>query len=392
MSAPLRRTDTNTTTHYFREPRTLDEVKENVFARAAAESKRLSIWCAGCSTGDEPYTLSMLAEESGATVQILGTDINPEALERARAGWTTTRNLRHTPTDRIARWFHHRGDQYILRDTIRNRVSFAGHALGREAAPPPPRKEGWDVIFCRNLLIYLDAEEETRAVETLVSGLAPGGLLFLSASESLGPMLKRSPVAEEMLELAELGSSFTYRRRLQPMVRETTPAVAYSPPPPTPAKQLIAEISDSIAGAVATPAPPAERISEIDALLDTGRLDDARCLLEHQLNQTPTSAALQLRLAVCLLQKNDEADAGTALRKATFLQPDLWPALFLLGQLVEKRNPQAARRYFERAAKSIDATHGDEALGPFAIMKEATRRDLDSRLRPLVAVAALRRF
>jgi chemotaxis protein methyltransferase CheR len=182
---------TNPETYFFREPEQLRAFTEEILpsweerARAGAP---LRIWSAGCASGEEPFTFAMLLEEMGyfgrRSVEILGSDISTASLARARQATFRENSLRETSPERRERFFDADGPgRFRLRDAVRGRVAFSRTNLADRAelsALPP-----FDVVFCRNVLIYLCPEAKRSVVAGIHSRLAPGGFLVLGRVESL---------------------------------------------------------------------------------------------------------------------------------------------------------------------------------------------------------------
>ncbi len=166
------------------EKRALPELIE---ARRA--TKRLRIWSAACSSGEEPFTLAMLVHRTLGvrlkdwTVEILGTDISERALNIANSGRYTDYSMRTTSEMMKQRYFKQEGRNWILSEEIRRMVSFELHNLRDTLAAK--RHGHWDVIFCRNVMIYFDNEMKKRVLRGFADTLAPDGQLFIGHSESI---------------------------------------------------------------------------------------------------------------------------------------------------------------------------------------------------------------
>jgi len=153
--------------------------------RASGEAKRITIWSAACSTGQEVYTLGMLAYETLRfwppwEARVLGTDLSPTVIKAAQTGLYPKARLDAMPPEYLARYFDHLGDQIRIKEVIQRLTSFQQHNL-RDAFPPGP----FDIIFCRNVMIYFSREEQTRLAHKFKERLAPQGFLFIGHSESL---------------------------------------------------------------------------------------------------------------------------------------------------------------------------------------------------------------
>jgi chemotaxis protein methyltransferase CheR len=198
-------------TYFFREPRQLEaltrEVLPAVEARAAS-TRRLTVWSAGCASGEEAYTLAMLLGDrpalAGWSLEVLGTDLSAAALEAARRAEYGPGALRATSPQRLARGFEALGDgRHRVREPYRRLVQFTRlNLLDADALAQLPRV---DVILCRNVLIYFDAPIRRRVVEHLWERLTPGGFLLLGHSENLLSLTTR-------FEAVPLEGDLVYRR------------------------------------------------------------------------------------------------------------------------------------------------------------------------------------
>jgi chemotaxis protein methyltransferase CheR len=181
---------TNPETYFFRESEQLSAFSEDLLPEweDAPPPGPLRIWSAGCASGEEPYTVAILLEEKGVfarhSVEIFGSDISVASLARARAGLFRENAFRQTSDERRARYFDPEGPgRFRIREEIRSRVSF-----GRLNLIEPARLTAlprFHVIFCRNVLIYLDERSKRSVVASLYERLLPGGHLFLGRVESL---------------------------------------------------------------------------------------------------------------------------------------------------------------------------------------------------------------
>ncbi|MDX2148421.1 MAG: protein-glutamate O-methyltransferase CheR [Planctomycetota bacterium] len=158
---------------------------------ARKATKRLRIWSAACSTGEEPYTLAMLLDRTLGVrlpdwrVEILGTDISERALDIASEGKYTDYALRSTNAAHKARYFTQSGSMWQLSPSIKQMVNFELHNLRDRASA---RRHGlWDVIFCRNVMIYFDDAMVSQVLHMFADQLADDGFLFIGHSETIRP-------------------------------------------------------------------------------------------------------------------------------------------------------------------------------------------------------------
>lgn len=178
-------------TAFFRVPSQFEALRSVVVPAIIAQrgTGTLSIWSAGCSTGEEPYSIAITLAEMGTAlrgwqVRILATDVSAEAVERARRGCYQERALRGVPAGRLGRYFCRRPDGYELRPDVRERVAFEEFNLAYPRYPRPAG-DGWDIIFCRNVTMYFRPETARQVVARFRDVLRPGGFLVLSPTESL---------------------------------------------------------------------------------------------------------------------------------------------------------------------------------------------------------------
>ena len=209
-------------TYFFREDYQLtafkDEVLPELRERAKAR-KRITIWSAGCSTGEEVYTIAMLVHESmlfdGWEVRVYGSDLSKRCVAAARRGLYGPNSFRTTREDIKRKYFRQTDGGWLVSDEIRSMCHFSQmnlldsertHLVGRV-----------DAIFCRNVLIYFDSEARKRVIDMFQERLAPGGVLLLGHSESL---LNVSTA----FELLHLKGDLVYKKPLNHMTPFSPPS------------------------------------------------------------------------------------------------------------------------------------------------------------------------
>ena len=180
-------------TRFFRDTPAWQELQQlalpELLARSTAEQRPLRAWVAGCSTGEEAYSLAMAlvevaeAQEMGGTLalQIFATDLSADAIAFARTGFYPCEVAEDVGAQRLARFFTRQGGGYVVNQRIREMVLFAQHDVGQD---PPFTK--LDILCCRNLLIYFGATLQQRLMPLFHYCLRPGGLLLLGGSETVG--------------------------------------------------------------------------------------------------------------------------------------------------------------------------------------------------------------
>lgn len=179
---------TNNETYFFREMKQLEVFSEILLKARNARKPTIRILSAGCSTGEEPYTLSILAQEKlgllpGVRLEIVGVDVDEKVLDKARSGQYFKNSFRATDPLIIHRYFQSQGEARVVRDSVRKPVHFAWANLVEDKSLLPLGR--FDIILCRNVLIYFQDDTIKRVVENLGHVLEDDGALLLGHSESL---------------------------------------------------------------------------------------------------------------------------------------------------------------------------------------------------------------
>lgn len=199
---------TNGLTAFWRDEPQLEALRAVMrdLARIRGDGSPLTIWCAGCATGEEAYTVAMVAREEQIQCSIVGSDINTDFLARASAGRYDAWSLRRLDPRRRSRWFtgvDH--EQLQVSDALMEIVSFQRHNL-QEPSPLPAQRVAWDVILCRNVLIYFGSEATERVLRHFAEAVDPeDGYLILGSSEHL------SGRNERIFRASRAGEGFVYR-------------------------------------------------------------------------------------------------------------------------------------------------------------------------------------
>lgn len=304
-------------TDLFRDEAQLEALSSSVLRPLVAEGRPLSLWSAGCSTGEEVATLLMLLAEAGANPAstVLGSDLSASALNEAKTQTFAASVLRRVPPALVDRYFlpPEADGRRTLVPRLKERARLLQHNL---IDWPYPFAEGagqFDVIVCRNVLIYFTAEAAKQTVERFVERLRPGGVLVLSAAE---PLLE--PVAG--LSTLRVPGAFFYVKGAAQVV--TPPKVVRSTPSPVPRSPAV-----TVTGEVPVVLAPEEEGLELFNLV----LDWAAEGADHP-----------------------ETEGG--LRKALYLAPRLAAARYLLGLLLERRGARAdAVNEYRRAVALLES-------------------------------------
>jgi chemotaxis protein methyltransferase CheR len=178
----------NNETSFFRDASAFDQLNRDALDRlrqSRKTSRRLRIWSAACSTGQEAYSLAMLLRDDGPrwagwTFDILASDASLSAVARAKAGrYSRFEIQRGLPVRTMLRWFRETGEDWLVEPALARGIRFATHDIRR---PAPGR---FDLILCRNVLMYFGVPLRTQVLDHLADALDPGGILMLGAGETV---------------------------------------------------------------------------------------------------------------------------------------------------------------------------------------------------------------
>ncbi len=358
-------------TSFFRFPAQFDAMRSavipEILERKGSDSSTFRVWSAGCSTGEEPYTIGMSLIDSGIeglgyAPEILGTDVSSSALARAQQAIYPARAVANLSHDVLSRFFELTAEGYRVRQTVRRLVDFSYHNLIKE--PYPLALMGnWDIIFCRNVTIYFRLESTRRVVDNFYQSLNPGGYLFIGHSETLTSITDK-------FEPVEIGGVFLYRKaaprptvsfaeRVEARKRET--ARPARPEPPVPVRSVFES-----APAVPEPAPeprpapaaaaetaPATDPAAVDELLARareasaeGRTSDALALATQVLETDSSKAEAYLLAAFAHADTGDFESALDESNRALGIDPLLASARYVLG-LIYLRTDRLDEAMFE---------------------------------------------
>ncbi|HTH80373.1 MAG TPA: CheR family methyltransferase [Ramlibacter sp.] len=352
-------------TYFFRDEscfRNLEHaILPQLVAMRRAQGRRLRLWSAGCSTGEEAYSLAIvlatiLPDWRDWDISILATDINARALEKARAGmyadWSFRSDLPKADSSFL---IERRGGRREVHPDLRRLVSFECANLAVEH-PGEPRGSAMDAILCRNVLIYFEPRRTMSVLDRLGRALAPDGWLMTSAVEV--PL-----VAIDGLERVELPGTIAFRK---PGASLCSPPAAARPPL---AGAGIAPVLVHEEPAVRVDAPPEPAPSDpLDAAArmhaDRGDLLQAAALCEKAIEQDKDNAELTYLLATILLEQGSVQLAEAALRRTLYLCPDHVLAHVALGGIARRAGrSRTSRRHFTKAIGQLSTHTGTDVVG-----------------------------
>lgn len=390
-------------TYFFRHGEQFEAMAEVAIPerlRALGPFRRLRLLSAGCASGEEAYTLAMLVRErlpgrSACQADVQGVDINAAALSKAARGAYSTWSLRETPAAIRGRYFRADGQTHVLDPCIRSAVTFTeGNLLDPDPRDLPPG--AFDIVFCRNVLIYFGDGAIRTAVAHLTELLAPGGFLFLGHAENLRGLSNRfhlhhthgtfyyrkiasgdvlapvaRPAAEPHLDLPD----GTWVEAIQ-RATDRVAALAGTAPPARPAARAAGRPAWDRAAimnlleqerfgeaSAALAALPAEAAEDLDAQLlaavlhaNRRELELARRVCERILERDDLNAGAHYLLALCCEQSGDMAGAVHHDQISAHLDPTFAMPRFHMGLMARRAGDTqqasaelgAALRLFER--------------------------------------------
>ena len=325
---------TNQETTFVRDRPQLEAIGWHSLMRSAhaAGSGTIRVWSAGCATGEEPYTLALLAEEAlapaHARVDVLGTDVSGAALAAAMVGRYRPRAVGTLEASLRERYLDRQADgTYLVGERLRGLVRFRRHNLARDPIPPPG-EVGFDVVTCRNVLIYFEAPLARRVIKLLEGSLRPGGVLVLGASDAL------------------------QRTALPPAARAGRSASGAGPAAEArpPGRQLRRPIGHQ--------SHPSSREQWLAAALDAadkGERANALAAVAPVLADNPLDADAHFVQGLVWLAAGEPAKAAAALRRALYTDATFALAAFTLGRCFDALGDiSAARRAYEQALRTLD--------------------------------------
>ena len=291
----------------------------------AARSGTIRVWSAACASGEEPYTLALLADDTfapaAAPINVLGTDISGAALAAAAAGQYRERAVHALDVTQRRRFLEPQADgSYLVSQRLRRLVRFRRHNLANDPIPPSG-ESGFDLIVCRNVLIYFEQPLVGRVIQALERALRPDGMLILGHADALqrGPARPAAPARG--LAVPAQSSRPALRRPLgrQPVLSRE------------------------------------QRLAAALSAADKGDRDGALAHVASLLAADPLDADAHFIQGLVALEAGDPAKAAAALRRALYMDAAFALAAFTLGRAYDALGDKAAaRRAYERVLRTLD--------------------------------------
>ncbi len=346
-------------------------IMPKLISNKPSHDKTIRILSAGCSTGEEPYTIAIIVKRHFGNlkdyqIEITGIDINEEALKVARKGLYNHWSFRGTPEWLKSDYFRKvEGNKYELSQEIRSMVSFGQFNLAQKGETLHGRFGNWDLIFCRNVLMYFDEALRVRVANMLYDALLMGGWLIVSPVEASATVFKGfEQVIAQKITLFRKGSAGDLSI-VKGKAHETKSfkAVTARAKDVTPHRHRVNTSSSlRVPTTVKTKEDgPTERLSEIKATADMGMLDKAFKLTEEVISENRLDPSAHFIKALILEEMGDLMGAEEALRRVLYLVHNSAIARFRLGTIYLKGlNKGDALREFQQVLNLLkDKTYND---------------------------------
>jgi len=340
-------------TWFFRYPESFATLARLALARLAEikQMRALRILSLPCSTGEEPYSIAMALLDAGLAphqFKVLGLDVSPLSVERARRGVYGKNSFRGGDIAFRDRHFTEYGDGFHIADRVREQVRLQ---VGNLLDPTLLANEAsYDFVFCRNLLIYFDQPTQKQVFDVLKGLTHVDGVLFIGPAE--GSLLGRHGMRS-----IGVPQSFAFSRQAEPVTPEPVFVPMPTPPrraAPVPVKPRPFSTASAQGGPIkAPPSDAGTLLSRIASLANEGKSAEARAACEQYLNSHPPAAQVFYWLGLLSDVAGSALEAQGFYRKALYLEPQHSQALMHLAALLESQGDSAgARRLQARAARS----------------------------------------
>lgn len=310
-----------------------------------------------CSTGEEPYSIVMALLDAGLALeefQVDAVDISTSALERAKRGAYGTNSFRGEDLTFRERYFQPARHGYDLEEWVRNRVRFRrGNILSDDFHFS---EESYDVIFCRNLLIYFDRPTQERAMTTLRRLLATSGFLFVGPAEAFLAGVSGFTSVNQPMSFA-FRQARKQRAEVGTEVRPVSPRLVQRP---LSTRMLRPVQANHLPVSVQTPdPPPVGHLQTARRLADSGCLQEASECCENHLKLWGPTSEVYCLLGLIRDAAGDRKNAAECYRKVLYLEPDHVQALMHLALLVETQGDMATAARFRDRARRVEACEKD---------------------------------
>jgi len=360
---------TNSETYFWREPQVFTALTDFILPELIKSKKKrernIRIWSAGCSTGEEPYSIAIALHKTIQKIKdwnitILATDINPGALSKAVSGIYSKWSFRNSPSWLKSRYFYNKEDrQYEIIPEIKKMVTFTCLSLVEMSAIGIANK--MDIIFCRNVLMYFTNEWATKVSQDLIHSLAEEGWLVISSCElssNLFPQLIPVNFPGAVLyrktkngSANSLYSAALSKEEIQPFIPSNLQPLS---------SEALAK--EDLQSNIKIPEESsADKIFAIRLLANQGRLEEALTICNEVIASDKLAPGLYFLRASILQELDKINEAIESLKQAIYIDPDYIMGHFTLGNLfIRQGNIKNAKRYFNNALELLSTCSNDD--------------------------------
>ncbi len=382
-------------TYFWREPQVFSALTDYILPELIKLKERgersIRIWSAGCSTGEEPYSIAIALRKTIQKIEdwditILATDINPKALSKAVSGIYGTWSFRNTPAWLKSRYFHNKEDrQYEIIPEIKKMVTFTSLSLVEMSAIR--NTNTMDIIFCRNVLMYFTSEWVTKISQNLFNSLSEDGWFVVSSSELSSYVFPQfTPVnfpGAVLYRKGKNGSAHSLSTELMARVDYDTSTFKFlQPVQPVQPTSLVEKLNSlkveidefnpstlqplELSAAYAQTIPEEtsdEKIFAIRLLANQGFLSKALALCNEAIASEKLAPGLYFLQASILQELDKCSEAIASLKKAIYIDPDYIMGHFAMGNLfILQGNAKNAERYFNNVLDLLSKCANDDIL------------------------------
>jgi chemotaxis protein methyltransferase CheR len=370
-------------TYFWREPQVFSALTDHILPELVKSKKKgersIRIWSAGCSTGEEPYSIAIALHKTIPKIEdwnisILATDINPRALSRAINGTYSAWSFRNSPAWLKSTWFHHKEDrQYEIIPEIKQMVTFTCLSLIEMSAIS--NANTMDIIFCRNVLMYFTKEWVNKISQDLFHCLSEDGWFVVSSCELSSQVFPQfTPVnfpGAVLYRKTKNGSSCSFpsialtEKEVQltstfsPLLSiSPSPFLALSQSPHLPITHSVIQQPQAIFEETS-----ADKIFAIRLLADQGHLEEALSICNEAIASYKLSSGLYFLRSSILQELDKSSEAIASLKQAIYIDPDYIMGHFALGNLfIRQGNAKNAERYFNNVLDLLGRCANDDIL------------------------------
>lgn len=364
---------TTTETYFFRNSEQFDVLIADVLPRIIREKmnsadKSIRVWSAGCSRGNEAYSIAIAIMEVFSSyenwyISILGTDVNRPALFSAQDAVYGQHDMGHLSKEYQSKYFVRDGSNYILNDNVKKMVKFEYHNLAKDPFTMEAM-QNLDIIFCRNVTIYFDFETTRQVINNFADCLLPGGLLFLGHAETLWQI-------SDKFESVQYPNTFLYKKSFHPAEEESIKPFIHLPSidfestilsaPITPQEQMphiIEEEAEKVSEGYIR-----AHLSNAYILADQGKYTDAVNTVAEVIKADNLSIEAYYLLGVILYRTDDLKEAQAQFRKVIYIDPDIIMAYFNLANIyLHQKEYSKASFEFQNVVKLLAKKEKEEKI------------------------------